>query len=93
MRHGSDIQVFAFNFHTHTSLVAGKVACRDNQLLTIAKHYYGRLAETTSAIGYHLDAGGHKLAEVLIGIILSRIALLASLAVHLNQGVLCPSPG
>ena len=76
----NNIQVFAFHLYTHSGICIGEVTDSDDDLLTVTEYDDGSLTVFTSSVGYRLGALGDELTEMLIGIILGGVALLACLA-------------
>ena len=86
------VEVLSFHLDAQAGIGVGEVADRDDDLLAVAEHDDGRLAVVAAGVGDGLGARGDELAEVLVGEVLGGVALLARLAVHLDERILCPTP-
>ena len=86
------VEVLSFHLDAQAGIGVGEVADRDDDLLAVAEHDDGRLAVVAAGVGDGLGARGDELAEVLVGEVLGGVALLARLAVHLDERILCPAP-
>lgn len=90
---GGDVEVLVVHLDSQDSADISEVAGGDDELLAVAEDNDGSAAKVATGVGYHLGARHYELAEMFISVVFGGIALLARLAVDLNEGVLRPPPG